>query len=141
LVSPSSLRAEGVDYDLPDGSGHFYTQTNGQGGSGGSGYSVANADGIPFWNEYRRLGGTEVLGYPVSRRFVWDGFVVQAMQKVVLQWRPETGRAAVVSPLDELTRAGKADWLETQRLIPRPAAFPNEAPLVFDQIVAARLAL
>ena len=76
--------AQAPDYDLPVAFGaHFYTQTNG--GAGNTGFAVSNADGIPFWDFFRAAGGVEAVGYPVSHRFVWNGFVVQAMQKVVFQ--------------------------------------------------------
>ena len=37
---------------------------------------------------FQALGGVDALGYPVTRRFELDGFVVQAFQKSVLQWQP-----------------------------------------------------
>jgi S1-C subfamily serine protease len=120
--------------------GYFFTQTGGN-PRGDLGYSITDEAGIPFWSEYQRLGGVDALGYPVTRRFIWDGFVVQATQKVVLQWRPELGRVVFVNLLDELTRAGKDDWLLVYRQIPRPATFPDEAGLPFDQIIRNRLRL
>ncbi|MGH2369384.1 MAG: hypothetical protein ACRDI2_14415, partial [Chloroflexota bacterium] len=95
---PSGAGAQGIvretlrDYQVVNG--YFFTQT---GGSPDYGYSVTDDDGIPLWQEFLRLGGPDVLGYPVSRRFVWDGFVVQATQKAVLQWRPDLGRAVPVN--------------------------------------------
>ncbi|HUE75815.1 MAG TPA: carboxypeptidase regulatory-like domain-containing protein, partial [Chloroflexota bacterium] len=77
--------------DYPVTGGHFYTQATG--GDGISGFAVTNDEGVLFWDEFRRLGGVGGLGYPVSRRFVWQGFTVQVMQKGVLQWRPETSQA------------------------------------------------
>lgn len=124
------------DYDVLNG--YFFTQT---GGTDNQGYAITDDDGIALWSEFQRLGGVDALGYPVSRRFMWDGFVVQATQKVVLQWRPDLGRAVFVNSLDELTRAGKDEWLQTYRQIPPPASFPEEASLPFDQIVQRRLAL
>jgi len=88
--SPTVGAAGTPDYALPDGSGHFYQQANGQGGQGDSGFAITNDDGLPFWMAYQQLGGPAVLGYPISGRFVWDGFTVQAMQKVILQWQPDT---------------------------------------------------
>ena len=91
-----------LDYDLPNQAGHFYTQTNGRGGQGGTGYAITNADGIPLWDVYRGLGGLDALGYPVSRRFTWDRFTVQAMQKVVFQWHPDSHQVAFVNVLDRM---------------------------------------
>src|SRR5688572_11539493 len=54
--------------------GCFFSQTtNGQGG-----YTVLDDGQARFWAEYQRLGGAQTVGYPISRRFVYDGFVTQA---------------------------------------------------------------
>ena len=83
------------DYDLCDG--HFFTQTSGQPGSTGrAGYSVTNADGIPFWDAFRELGGVAALGYPIGRRFLLDGRVVQPMQQAALEWRPAEQRVVLL---------------------------------------------
>ena len=105
LLSPP-VTAGGLDFDLAGG-GHFYKQANGQGGAGETGFAITDEGGIPFWSEYQRLGGPEVLGYPVSARFVWDGFTVQAMQKVVFQWRPDTRSVAFVNVMDRMHDLGK----------------------------------
>ena len=80
-------QADALDFDVPNG--RFFKQANGRGGAGETGYAVLDDQDARFWSEFRRLGGVGALGYPVSHRFVWDGFLVQAFQKVVLQWRPE----------------------------------------------------
>ncbi len=137
-VRPPSWRETQRDFDVVNG--YYFTEAGGS-PSYDQGYSITNTDGVPLWSEFQRLGGVGALGYPVSRRFTWDGFVVQATQKAVLQWRPDLGRAVFVNVFDELSRAGKDDWLLAYRLIPKPAAFPNEAGLSFDQIVQDRLHL
>jgi len=71
------LPADPLDFAIAGG--HFYKQANGQGGTGDTGYSVANDTSTPLWDEFQRLGGVEALGYPASRRFLWGGFVSQAM--------------------------------------------------------------
>jgi len=126
-----------ADWDIPGG--HFFTQTRG-GAPAGYGYSVTDDAVAPFWSEFQRLGGVEAVGYPVSRRFVWNGFVVQAFQKAIFQWRPEVGRVYFVNVFDEFTRLGKDGWLEVVRSTPRPAQF-NEQGLSWDQIIANRLKL
>jgi hypothetical protein len=90
------------DWDVP--SGHFYAQT---GGSAGLGYVVSDEGGIAFRSAFQRLGGVPVLGYPVSQRFEHGGFVTQAMQKAVFQWRPDTAAVAFVDVFDDLSAAGK----------------------------------
>src|SRR5262245_23703342 len=87
LTVPAEAQT-GPDYDLPSGA-HFYTQTDGSAGATGTGFAVSNAEGVPFLDFLRANGGTSALGYPVSHRFRWNGFTVQAFQKVVFQWRPE----------------------------------------------------
>lgn len=123
----TAIGAGDPDYDLPGGKGHFYKQANGQGGQGELGFAITNDGGIPFWDEYRRLGGPDVLGYPVSRRFVWDGFTVQATQKAVLQWRPESNSFAFANVLDRMHELRKDDWLLTSRQIPKQ--FDNSADI------------
>jgi serine protease Do len=124
------------DYDVVNG--HFYTQT---GLGEDAGYAITDEGGIPLWSEFQRLGGVGALGYPVSRRFTWEGFVVQATQKAVLQWRPDLNRAVFVNLLDEMSDAGLDGWLESQRMIPPPAPFPDEGGLAFSQIVQQRISL
>lgn len=81
------------------------------GGPAGPSFRVFDDAVAPMASEYARYGGAALLGPPVSRRFLWDGFVCQAFQKGVLQWRPELGYALPVNVLDELARRGKDDYL------------------------------
>ena len=88
-----------ADYDVCGG--RFFTQAvTADAGPGPvlgephpAGYSVTNLDGIAFWDAFRQLGGVRDLGYPIGRRFMRDGFVVQPMQKGMLRWRPSQQRA------------------------------------------------
>ncbi len=105
--------------DYPIANGHFYTQTNGfPMGRSPYGYSLTDEGGIPFWSEFQRLGGVDALGYPISRRFLMDGFVCQATQKFILQWRPEYGEAWFVNVFDVLYERGKDQWLHAYRQTP-----------------------
>src|SRR5690348_3822898 len=89
----------GGDQDIPGG--HFYTQTNG--GAGPQyGYRITDEGGIGFWSEFQRLGGVTALGYPSSKRFQLDGFIVQATQKVIMQWRPESAQVNFVNVFDKM---------------------------------------
>ena len=125
------------DYDLP--TGHFFTQTAGHDGI--SGYAVTDDDGVKLWSEFQRLGGVQALGYPVSRRFQWRGFTVQAMQKGLLQWRPEVKQAWLANVFDDLHDAGKDDWLLQQRSTPRPLDPSFDAGKPWAQVLSTRLAL
>ena len=137
-VPVSSAPSRPMDYDIPGG--HFFTQANGSPlGTNPSGFSVTNEGGIPFWNEYQRLGGLDNLGYPRSRRFQWNGFTVQVMQKGVLQWRPEAGQAWLVNIFDLLHDGGKDDWLYEARSVARPVdASVVDAGKSWSQVVQAR---
>lgn len=113
--------AGGADYDIPGG--HFYTQTSG-GAPSGYGYRITNEGGIGFWDQFQKLGGVSALGYPASRRFQMDGFFVQATQKYILQWRPESSSVAFVNVFDKLHDLGKDSALQQQFGIP-PQADPS----------------
>src|SRR5438128_10257262 len=95
----------------PAAAGRLFTQTGG--------FAVTNVDGVRFWDAFQALGGVEAVGYPVSRRFVNDGFVTQVMQKAVFQWRPDSRSVSFLNTFDDLDRAGKDDWLLAARSTPR----------------------
>lgn len=141
ISQPVEALASDPDFDLSDGSGHFYKQTNGRGGQGELGFAITNEGGIPFWDEYRRLGGPDVLGYPVSRRFTWDGFTVQATQKAVLQWRPASKSFAFANVLDRMHDLGKDDWLLASRQIPRPFDNSADIGLSWEEVVKRHLTI
>lgn len=131
-----------LDWDVP--AGHFYTQASGYPLAGSPlGYAITDtkADGVRFWSEFRRLGGVDRLGYPSSQRFLWQGFVCQATQKAVLQWRPELGQAYFVNVFDDLGAAGKNNWLSTVRSTPPPLSADFDGGRPWSQVVAGRLAL
>ncbi len=138
MIMPLSGPAAAQEPDFDITGGHFFTQANGQGGAGGTGYSITDEGGVPFWTQFKALGGVSRIGYVASRRFQYKGFTNQATQKYVLQW--QASGLFFLNVFDELTAAGKDDWLQSVRSIPKPQAF-NEAGQTFDQIVAARLAL
>src|SRR5712691_1776536 len=128
------------EQDIPGG--HFYTQTNSNAGPQW-GYRITDEGGIGFWSEFKRLGGVNALGYPVSRRFLLDGFFVQATQKVILQWRPDVSPPQVyfVNAFDKLHDMSMDAALQQQFQIP-PQLDPSfDAGKTPDQIQAARLGL
>ncbi len=94
-----------------------------------------------FWSEFQRLGGAQTVGYPISRRFLRDGFVTQAFQKLVLQWRPDAGQAWPVNIFDELSRAGHDTLLHDTRQTPRPVGGLDAPGASWAQVVAGRQAL
>lgn len=129
-----------LDYDIPNG--HFFTQANGSpAGTEPGGYAVTNEADAPFWDEFRRLGGVGALGYPVSRRFAWNGFAVQAFQKGVLQWRPEAKQGWLVNVFDLLHDGGKDTWLLNFRSTPGPLPADFDGGRAWPDVVAKRQAL
>jgi hypothetical protein len=125
-----------AEYDISNG--HFFSQTNGRDGSL-AGFSVTNADGVPLWDAFQKLGGADVLGYPVTRRFQSDGFTVQAFQKAVLQWQGD--HFAFLNTFDALHDHGRDDWLETYRQTPRPFDTAPDKGLAWDKVVERHLAM
>ena len=94
--------------------GHFYTQAaNGQGG-----FSVVDDKNARFLSHFLRLGGLQTIGYPISQRYRQDGFLTQAFQKQILQWRPEVGEAWPTNVFDDLSFRGFDDQLFSTRQLP-----------------------
>ncbi|MEK7216112.1 MAG: hypothetical protein AAB289_10995, partial [Chloroflexota bacterium] len=136
LRPPGRAEAAVPDYPIPDG--RFYTQTA---PAGGAGFSVVDDGQAAIWSEFRRLGGVDAVGYPISRRFMWNGYITQAMQRVVFQWRPETRQVAFVNVFDLFTEAGRDDWLRVVRSVPRPLPGDFDAGKTAEQVQRDRLAL
>ena len=97
-----SMEALTMDQALPGG--WWYSQT---GVPGEAGFPLVDDAGAQFWSEFRRLGGVDALGYPVSQRFQLDGFTVQATQRVLMQWRPESNSVMFVNVFDRLHDLGQ----------------------------------
>jgi hypothetical protein len=117
LCGPATAFASDPDFSIPNG--WFFSQA---GGSGGLGYAITNDGGVAFWRDFQRLGGVASLGYPSSWRFVGsDGFVYQATQGALLQWRPDEETTVLANSFDLLSAANKDDWLKA-RSIPPPVA-------------------
>ena len=121
-VAPDELAAAYLlDWDLPDG--HFYAAPAGQNdGAARIGYSVTNRGGLPFWDEYRRLGGPAQLGRPLSGRVVLaDGLTYLVTERALLQWRPDLGRAVLANGFDLLQSLGYDEQLHRDWRVPRSA--------------------
>ena len=124
--------------DFALSNGWFYSQASGQPGRG---FAVTDEAGVQFWSEFRRLGGVSGVGYPISQRFVWDGFVSQAFQKMVFQWRPEVGRIYAINVIDLMHERGLDGWLQVVRANPPIADWSSDRGRSWPQIVAAHQAL
>lgn len=108
--------------DYPVAAGWFYTEAArglciiGAGPARNRGYLVVDDDHGAFWTEFRRFGGVDVLGYPVSQPYHYpvnsaDGLWYQAFERGVLQWHPEEGRAEVANVFEQFTQQGLDDQL------------------------------
>ena len=96
-----------------------------------AGFSVTNADGIPFWDTWHELG-LENVGYPISHRYLWRGFVTQAFQKAIFQWQPGKG-VLFLNIFDELHRAGKDGALRKRWALPKQLSPPFASYLPVDK--------
>lgn len=106
-----------LDYDVSNG--HFFSQTAGY--DGRIGFTVTNEDGVSFWNEFRRLGGIDALGFPLTQRFNSHGRIVQILESGVLHCNADERRAWLGSPPPDLHTAAP-DWArepERSPLLPK----------------------
>lgn len=133
ILSPAEAADTPPDFAITNG--HFYSQTA-AGGKGG--YSITDDGGVPMWTEFQRLGGVNVLGYPVSGRFMYQDHIVQLMQKVGLVWHPETGHMQYLDIFDILHKAGRDGWLLSAKGIPPAVGFADEAGKSWEQVSQQR---
>jgi hypothetical protein len=151
---PARIGTPTAEPDYPIPNGYFYTAA--APGQNGAGYRVANEAGIPLWDAYKAAGGTQTLGYPLTRRFTWNGTVVQAFQNGVLRWLPTDARAEIrtaaevgPAPADAkraeppLSFSGESArpawsgwWWPANDLVGGPRLFDPDGPLArFDRYV------
>ena len=132
LSAASAVQAHGDEADhvhAPDyaiGRGWYYTQT---GSDTGKGFAIIDYRGINFWSGFQLLGGVPALGYPVSGRFILDGFYYQATQKALLQWNPVTNSVNLANTFDMLSAANYDDWLVAYRQIPKSFDWSADDPV------------
>ncbi|HEX8968773.1 MAG TPA: hypothetical protein VF937_12885 [Chloroflexota bacterium] len=127
--------------DAPLADGWFFKQANGFNGAGDLGFAVVDDADASLWSEFVRLGGLDQIGYPISQRFIYGGYVTQAFQRLALEWRPEEGQAVPVNIFDDLTARGADGWLDQARQIPPAADQTMDASLAWDDLVARQVAL
>jgi hypothetical protein len=129
-----------ADWAVPDG--RFFTQTNGRPPlTSATGFAVTNAAGVPFFNEFQRLGGPDAVGYPLSNRFGYRGFTVQVFQKLVFQAPEKGGQVDLLNVMDDLSALGKDEWLKSERMVPLPLGPDFDAGRAPSDVQAARLEL
>jgi hypothetical protein len=108
--------------DYPIAGGWFFTQEGlgcitGMGPARRRGYLVVDDGQGAFWTEFRRYGGLDVLGYPVSQRFHYPanddgGNWYQGFERGILKWHPETGRAELANVFEMFSEQGLDPDLE-----------------------------
>ena len=81
------------------------------------------------------------MGYPITQRFEYDGFLTQGFQKLVLQWRPELGQAVPLNVFDELGERGFDTWLEPRHQVPRAPDLTQDLGLPWDAVIERHLSL
>jgi S1-C subfamily serine protease len=136
--SAPAAQAQALDFPISDG--WFFTQGATDTQDPLDGFAVVDDGQARFWSAFQENGGVAGVGYPISRRFSWDGFTTQVMQKAVFQWRPESGSTAFINVFDDLSRRGH-DAALAALLVPETESFADEATLGFNEIVQKRIAL
>src|SRR5438105_6261634 len=86
---PGGVAAQ-ADPDFGIGDGQFFTEALPDRDDGG-GFAVQDGHGVKLWTAYKAAGGVDGMGYPISRRFDWDGGVAQAFERGILRWDPVAG--------------------------------------------------
>ena len=105
-----------------------------------TGFSACDDSNAGFLSAVQYYG-LQNVGYPISERYSRDGFVTQAFQKAILQWRPNTNTVAFVNVFDELHNAGLDQQLLEQRQTPNPLPAGWDGNASFEQVVQNRQAL
>ncbi|HEX2173336.1 MAG TPA: glycosyl hydrolase family 18 protein [Dehalococcoidia bacterium] len=130
---PAAAAPPAADFEVPGG--WFYTQANGRQGDAKWGYRITDEGGLRFWSEFQRLGGVPAVGYPVSQRFEGSGFILQATQKYIFQWRPDVDQVWFLNIFDLMHDVGLDGWLQTVRQVPPPESTDADAGLSWDQVM------
>ncbi len=115
FVGPG-LTDEDLPADFAIEDGHHYRQASPEPNTG---FAVFNGR-RPWWDTYRRAGGPQVLGYPVSLPYARDGLAVQAFSHGAIQSPFQGVNLAPANVLELLDAAGYTRWLHEQRQVPLP---------------------
>ena len=115
FVGPGTSDAD-LPVDFAIANGHHYRQASPEPNTG---FAVFNGR-RPWWDTYRRTGGPQVLGYPVSLPYARDGLAVQAFSHGAIQSPFQSVNLAPANVLELLDAAGYTRWLHEQRQVPMP---------------------
>lgn len=111
-----------ADYAVPGGA--FFTEALPD-HTDGAGFAVQDGHGVKMWTTFLSLGGVTGIGYPLSRRFDWNGRVAQVFQAGVLRIDPSTSVSELVSVKD--LPDGKAPSYATRPDLPPRASLELDA--------------
>ena len=140
----SSVQAVGCEAHegtaLTDGC--LYTITGGDTVDTTDGFSVRDTDTINWYTCVQTLNLQDV-GYPIAQPFEFQGFQILALQKAMLQYRPDY---AHTGPCSQFAYLNTMDLLANTYGVnlggvPTHAVWPQDAGASWAQIVANHLAL
>ena len=153
-LTPTSVK-QPPPYTSSDANCLWFTQA----ASGNGGFSVCDDLNAKFRHAFEYYG-LKRLGYPISTRFMHDGFIMQAFQKGIFQWRTSDDDIILVEPqivenkilqwhdlrdyttfvnlFDELHDQNFDDQLEANYQVPQPLPQTSESHLTFEQLVEKR---
>lgn len=114
----------------------WFTQTANQQG----GYAVCDDNAARFRTAYERFG-LQQIGYPISQRYMQDGFITQAFQKGIMQWRADSNSVALVNIFDDLHGRGVDQTLLERRQTPLPLPEGWDGGAAFATVVQNRQGL
>jgi dienelactone hydrolase len=103
-------------------------------------YSVCDDSQANFRAAFTRWG-LQRIGYPISNRYERDGFVTQAFQKGIMQWREEQQTVVLVNIFDDLHATGADTTLYEKYQTPRPLPANWDGDANFDEVIERRQAL
>lgn len=114
----------------------FFSETvDGEGG-----FSVCDDDNARFLTAFQNWG-LQKIGYPISQRYVRDGFVTQAYQKAIMQWRSEGNTVVLVNIFDDLHNDGFDEQLLATRQTPKQLPAGWDGDISFTEVVEKRQSL
>ncbi len=100
-----------------------------------TGFAVSDTEQALFLTEFKRYGGVDTLGYPISQPFEIDGFKYQAFQRAVLQWQTGANQAYLANMMDWLSDEGKNQVLVSLGV---PAPDSGGAGIEVASVIAER---
>ncbi|MDE2903503.1 MAG: hypothetical protein OXP73_10805 [Chloroflexota bacterium] len=129
----AALDCQGIVLD----DGCLFTITGSDTPDPDDGYAVTNDHGVPFY-DFVRARDVQSIGYPISQRWNYANFTLQAFQKVILQWDPGKGRVNYHNTLDVL--ANRYPEVELPN-VPPHQVLETDADADFASAVRTHLAL